>query len=120
MIEILLGALIPLFIAVGMIVIAVRRGLEFRDLSEHGVDATAKVIKKSATSPSSRKSRRPKIVYQYNAPAGGVYSRASFVSWEAYNQHEVGSDISIVYSAKNPSVSAPKYLVDQARAALQK
>jgi hypothetical protein len=120
MFEILIGLLVPVLIAGASIVLFVKRGLEMRELCEHGVETTGQVVGKRSVKAGSSTSRRQKLVYRYMDSTGVSHEHTSVVAWEFYSRHDEGSAIEVVYSAKNPAVSAPKHLVDQARAALRK
>lgn len=120
MIEIFIGLLVPVLIMGAIIVLFVKRGLEMRGLCEHGVETTAQVISKRSVKAGASTSRRQKLAYRYTDGAGATHEHTSVVTWEVYNRHDEGGAIEVVYSSKNPAVSAPKYLVDQARSALGK
>jgi hypothetical protein len=120
MIGLFIGLLVPVLLVGAMIVLVVKRGLQFRELCEHGVETTAQVVGKRSVKAGSSTSRRQKLVYRYTDSAGMTHEHTSVVTWDVYNRYDEGSEIEVVYSAKNPAVSAPKYLVDQARGALRK
>ncbi|MDZ4404138.1 DUF3592 domain-containing protein [Prosthecobacter sp.] len=120
MIEVLIGLLVPVLIVGAMIFIFVRRGLQMRELCEHGVETTGQIVEKRVVKAGKSTSKQWKIVYRYTDSAGATHSHTSVVSIEAYQNHEEGGPIQVVYSAKRPVISAPKYLVDQARKALGK
>lgn len=120
MIELLLGLLVPVFVLGGILFIAVKRGLQMRELCLHGIETSGLVVEKTSHRRGGGKSRTPRLFYTYTDKNGVTHKHASFVSWDAYEKHQQGGKIEVVYSAKNPAVSAPKYLVDQARAALRK
>lgn len=120
MIEILIGLLVPVLIVAGVVFLVVKRGLEMKELCEHGVETTAQVVGKRSVRNSSSSSRQQKLVYRYTDGAGASHEHTSVVPWDVYDAHEEGGAIPVVFSSKRPAVSAPKYLVDQARAALGK
>lgn len=120
MIEILIGLLVPVLIVGAMIFIFVRRGLQMRELCEQGVETSGEVVEMRVVKAGKSSTKQRKIVYRYTDSAGATHSHTSVVSIEAYQNHEEGGQIQVVYSSKNPAISAPKYLVDQARKALGK
>lgn len=120
MFGILIGLLAPVVIVGIIVVYFVRRGLQFRELAEHGVETIGQVVEKRYVTPGASKTRQWKIAYRYSDSAGALHDHTSSVSIEAYQAHEEGGAIAVVYSSKNPAISAPKYLVDSARAALGK
>ena len=117
---ILIGILAPIVLVGIMIACFVRRGLQMRELCEHGVETTGLVTSKRSITHNKSSSRQWKLAYRYTDGAGATHENTSSVSIEAYQSHEQDSPIALVYSSKNPAVSAPKYLVDQARSALGK
>lgn len=120
MIEIFIALLVPVLIVGGIVFLAVKRGLEMKELCEHGVEITGQVVEKRSVRNSNSSSRQQKLVYRYTDNAGKSHEHTSVMPGTVYEAHNEGGDIAVVYSAKRPSVSAPKYLVDQARAALGK
>jgi len=117
---ILIGILAPMILVGIMIAYFVRRGLQMRELCEHGIETTGLVTSKRSITHNKSSTRQWKLAYRYTDGAGTTHENASSVSIEAYQNHEQDGPIAVVYSAKNPSVSAPKYLVDQAKSALGK
>jgi hypothetical protein len=120
MIEILIGLLVPVLIVGAMVILFVKRGLQFRELCEHGVETTGQIISKRSVKPGPSASRRQKLAYRYTDSAGATHEHTSVVTWEVYEGHDEGGPIQVVYSTKNPAISAPKYLVDEARQAMRK
>jgi hypothetical protein len=120
MMEFLLTSAVLAAIVGGMIFLAVRRGLQMREICEHGVETTGIIVSKRSVTGSKSSSRRWKLAYRYQDSAGASHEHTSVVTIEQYNLHEQGGPITVVYSSKNPSVSAPKYLVDECRKALGK
>jgi hypothetical protein len=111
----LLWFVLPLVLFTGYaLFVVVRRGLEWRELVEEGVDATAVVVRKR------RYSRTFQLAYEYVDPDGVRHSHHSMVVWDVFNRYEVGDEIPIVYARRRPRVSAPRYLVDASREALQR
>ncbi len=120
----LLTILFPFAIAAlifgAMIFMAVQRGFEMKELVEQGVETQGTIISKRSVSASRASSRRQKLAYRYTDRQGSSHEHTSIVTYDAYDQYEVGQPIEIVYSAKRPGVSAAKYMVDLARETMQK
>ena len=120
MVEIIIGLLACVLIFGAIIVLAVRRGLQIKELCEHGVEVVGTVESKRTVRPSESGARQKKLVYRYTDSTGVGHSHTSVVPIDVYNRYAEGVAIEIVYSSRNPATSAPKYLVDQARGALNK
>lgn len=116
----LLGLLVPVLIVGGIIFMAVRRGLQMRELCEHGVETTGRIYSKRSVTGGHRQSRAQKLAYEYTDNAGTIHRHTSVVPLAIYQDHEQGGTIRVVYSARKASVSAPKYLVDECMKALGK
>lgn len=116
--EILVGFLAVVIIFSGMVFLFVRRGLQMRELCDHGVETVGTITDKRAVRPDKSRSRQKKLVYRYQDSQGNHHEHTSVVSWEVYGAHEVGGTIPVIYSSKNPAVSAPKYLVELSQRAL--
>lgn len=111
--------IIPLLIVGGMIVLAVRRGFQVKQLLEDGIETTGRVVKKQTFS-GSKGGRVCRIRYEYVDQMGKTHAHRSAVPEDVYASHEEGSPFPIVYSQSKPHISAPKYLVEQSRAAMAK
>lgn len=120
MIEIIIALLVPVLILGGIVFLLLKRGLQMKALCEDGVEVMGQVVEKRSVRSSNSSSRRQKLVYRYTDSTGTAHEHASLVPGDEYMRHNEGDEITVVYSAKTPSVSAPKYLVDQARTALGK
>jgi hypothetical protein len=116
----LLGLLVPVLIVSGLIYLAVRRGLQMRELCDHGIDATGQIFSKRSISGAKSSSRRWKLGYRYTDSSGATHEHTSVVSIEQYQKHDEGGPIEVVYSSKRPEISSPKYLVDECMKALGK
>ncbi|SKB04625.1 hypothetical protein SAMN02745166_04071 [Prosthecobacter debontii] len=123
MLEVLLAILLPILLVCGIIGLiiyqAVTRGYQMRELCDHGVETTGVIREKRSYNPQSG-SRRYKLAYTYTDSVGASHSHTSVVTSSVYDQHEEGGPISVVYSSRTPSISAPLYLVEQSRDALKK
>jgi hypothetical protein len=117
MFEILIALLIPALIAGGILFLIIRRALEFKELQENGVETTGEVIERRSVY---NKTRQKKLVYRYQDSAGAAHVHTSVVETDVYEQHPEGSTLPVIYSAKRPHISVPKYLMDRTRAALAK
>ncbi len=104
----------------GIIGFFVWRGLQFKELVECGVATDAVIIDKRVVKPSPGRARQHKIAYRYTDNTGASHEHTSVVSGDVEGHVEVGQAFPIVYSAKRPQISAPKFLVDQAATALKK
>lgn len=111
--------LLPLLFIVGMIVLVVRRGFHFKLLLKDGIETTGTVVRKLMFR-SHTQTGVPRIRYEYVDRFGRTHSNRSTVSDEVYRTSEEGGPFPVVYSQSKPHISAPKYLVDQSRAALKK
>jgi len=120
MIEIFIGLLVPVIIVGLIIFMFVRRGLQMRELCAHGTEATGIIFSKRSVTGNKSSTRRWKLGYRYTDTAGATHEHTSLVMIDFYQQHEEGGAIAIIYSTKNPAVSSPKYLVDEAGKALGK
>jgi hypothetical protein len=116
----LLGLLVPVLIVGGIIFMAVRRGLQMRELCDHGIETTGRIFSKRSVNGGHNHGRREKLAYEYTDNAGTIHRHTSVVPLAVYQAHEQGGTIPVVYSARKPSISAPKYLVDQCLQALGK
>lgn len=119
MISVLTGLLAVVAIVVGLVVLVVRRGLQLKQLVADGVNATGTVTQK-IEHPTARGTRRNdrRIAYEYRDAAGRTHRHISLVSSEFWLAHTEGGPIDIVYSRSRPEISAPRFLVEQGRAAL--
>ena len=115
MIEVLASLLMPVFILATVVFVMARRALQFKELSEHGIDTDAVIIEKRTVRPSNSGSWKKKIVYRYQDGGGASHEHTTVVSDEVYGRYAEGEAFPITYSAKKPSVSGPRYLVDEAR-----
>lgn len=110
--------IIGLIIVSLMVVFAIRRGLELRQLVESGIPAKATIISKNKFRG---KSGIPtfRLRYQFHAQGGQLFSKAiSMTSTEAANV-AIGDTINIVYVPSNPKISATEAMVALGRQALK-
>jgi hypothetical protein len=114
-----LNLLLPLLFVAGIIVLVVRRGLQMKVLANDGVETTGTVVRKLSFGGASRTSAR-RVRYEYVDQFGRTHSHRSTVPDDVYRSCEEGGPFPVVYSQSRPHVSAPKYLVEQSRAALAK
>lgn len=116
MLQILLVA-VPIFVVVMAIAfaltlrVAVNWGKEAIELQQYGVEANGRVTEK-------RQTRRRGVTstwlrYEYTDQFGNTHrSRRNIVTPAAWDAHEEGGPIAIIYSQRSPKISAPKYLLD--------
>lgn len=95
-----------------------RRGFEMRELALEGVEAVGRVTEKPFFRSQRTVSKTKMLVYSYTDANGSAHSHRSVVPDRVWEAHAEGGPIEIVYSRKRPAVSAPRYLVDEARQAL--
>jgi hypothetical protein len=76
-------------------------------------------VRKLSFGGASRTSAR-RVRYEYVDQFGRTHSHRSTVPDDVYRSCEEGGPFPVVYSQSRPHVSAPKYLVEQSRAALAK
>jgi hypothetical protein len=121
MITILLSIFVPIAIIVGLVVMVVRRGFQMKLLVQDGVAGTGVVTDKieHPTASGSRRSSR-RIAYEYRDAAGQSHRHTSLVTSDFWNAHTEGGPIDIVYSRSQPAISAPAFLVELSRQALQR
>ncbi|HEX7086844.1 MAG TPA: DUF3592 domain-containing protein [Vicinamibacterales bacterium] len=109
------GCLVPLLFLVAIVVVLLRRGLQWKLLLQDGVETTGTVVKKQIF-----RNLDYRIRYQYVDQTGRTHSHRSAVTDEVYHGCEEGGPFPVVYSRSKPHISAPKYLIDQSRAAMEK
>lgn len=99
--------------------LVVTRGLQLKQLVEDGVDRDGVVIRQFKLNPKSgSQSTNFFLRYRYRDHKGTEHEYKSNVSRDYWVAHPEGSAIAIVHSRSKPQISAPKYLVEQAREAL--
>lgn len=118
-------ALTIAFIAIGIIAIViwlvVTRGLQLKQLVEDGVDIDGVVVRQFKLNPKGgSQSTNHFLRYRYRDSAGQEHEYKSNVSRDFWVAHPEGSTIAITCSRSRPQISAPRYLVEQAREALAK
>lgn len=92
--------------------VAVRWGREFMELQQYGVATTGIVVDKK--SESRRGARSSYIRYEYTDPFGRKHRRKVLVTPDAWESHQEGGPIEVIYSQRTPKISAPKYLIEVA------
>ena len=110
---------IPLLVIGWMIWRVRQRGLELKQLTERGVDATGTVV----SMPSFRgKSGVPtrQLRYEFQDQLGATHTHTITVSESERTQYVEGGPIAIVYLPDKPQVSAAKSMVDMVRDALER
>lgn len=110
-----------LVLSVGVaLYLVAKRALEFKQLVEDGVDASARVVDKFRAGRAVSAARNRHLRYAYRDAQGNEHRHRMQVTSSVWQALEVGDAIDIVYSRSKPHVSAPRYLVDPARAATAK
>ena len=92
----------------GLLRVAANWGAEGLELQQYGVETMGTVTERR------RHNRRGShIRYEYVDQFGARHrSRRNLVTPEAWEAHEEGGRIAVVYSQRHPHVSLPKYLLD--------
>lgn len=105
-------------IVVAMIAVLVWRGRQFGELARRGIDVQGTVVSKFRTHAKGPGWRGRRMAFTYRGPDGVEYRRAASVSVGKWNEFEEGGPIQLVCLPDKPGVSAPKWLVEEARKAL--
>lgn len=100
--------------------LVVTRGLQLKQLVEDGVDINGVVVRQFKHNPKGPASTNYYLRYRYSDSQDREHEYKSNVSYDYWVAHPEGRAIAITYSASRPQVSAPRYLVEQAREALNK
>lgn len=111
-----------IFIGIIALVIwlVVTRGLQLKQLVEDGVDIDGVVVRQFKRNPKGPASTNYYLRYRYSDSQGREHEYRSNVNYDYWVAHPEGSTIAITCSASRPHISAPRYLVEQAREALNK
>ena len=112
--------LLLLFVAVfgGL---ALWRGRQIGELARKGVPVTGVVVRKFRSGkPGAAGERGRRLAFTYTGPDGRTYRRATSVTTSQWGEHEEGGPIELFCLPDSPGVSAPAWLVNQAREALAK
>ena len=100
-------ALVSAAIFYGLLRVAARWGEEAIELKQYGVEVTGVVTERR-----SDRRRGSHIRYEYVDQLGIRHrSRRTLVTPDAWDAHTEGGPIAVVYSQRNPRVSAPRYLL---------
>jgi len=113
-----LGGLAIVIVAAAIVV--VRRAREFGRLVLDGIEATGVVEEKLVFGGGGGTRKGKHIRYAYKDDRGREHRFRSQVTEGRFDQFAVGDPIPIVYSRADPAVSAPKWLIDEAKAAREK
>ncbi len=112
-----LFAVIALALVIGMII---WRGRQFGALAREGVEVTATVVSKFRTQVGGPGSRGHRIAFTYRGPDGHEYRRAASITRSQWLALEEGYPLPVILLPSRPGVSAPAWLVEEARTALRK
>jgi hypothetical protein len=117
-------------IAITLIVIAIialaawlviNRGLQMKQLLDDGIDIDGRVLRQFKHNPKKASLSTDHFLrYSYRDSAGQEHEYKSNVNRDYWAAHPEGSAIAITYSKSKPEISAPRFLVDAARAAIKK
>ena len=113
------------FLTIALIALAiwlvVTRGLQLKQLVEDGIDADGKVLRQFKRNPKKASLSTDFFLrYSYRDRNGIEHEYKSNVNRDFWAAHPEGSAIAITYSKSKPQISAPRFLVEQAREALAK
>ncbi|MCB0309856.1 MAG: hypothetical protein KDD42_01395 [Bdellovibrionales bacterium] len=103
-----------------MLAVALKRGLEMRELAERGVSGKGIVLKKFKTRGQKGGISSNWIKYQYQSSRGQTFQNKVSVLSEFFENHSEGDEVDLVYLNNKPKISALKYMVDLSKAALDK
>lgn len=117
MAEFIFFALIALAVVIALIV---WRGRQFGALAREGVEVTATVVRKFRTQAGAPGSRGHRIAFTYRGPDGQEYRRAASITRAQWLALEEGHPLPVILLPSQPGISAPAWLVEEARTALQK
>ena len=107
---VLIGLVVCAVVAARLFAVAARWGRELQELKECGVETTGTVVRKVTFNTKGGRSRY--IRYEYLDQFGRRHGRKTIAMGDAWERHVEGGPIAIVYSSKNPRVSAAKYMFD--------
>ncbi len=116
-----MGKFILLFLAVAIgyaVWQVTRRVANVRLLARDGVDARGTVLRKYSLGRARR--RNHYLEYRYEDSRGEAHTHKYNVGAVVWSAHAEGGPIEVTYSQSDPSVSAPRQLVQAAREALAK
>lgn len=117
----LIFALIAAAIIAIILWLVLTRGLQLKQLVEDGVDIDGTVVRQFKLNPKGgSQSTNYFLRYRYRDSAGQEHEYKSNVNRDYWVAHPEGSAIAITCSKSKPNISAPRYLVEQAREALAK
>lgn len=111
-------ALVVIVIIALVVWLVVTRGLQLKQLVDDGVDINGTVVRQFKHNPKGRASTNYYLRYRYSDSQGHEHETKSHVSYDYWAAHPEGTAIALTHSASRPHVSAPRYLVEQAREAL--
>lgn len=106
---------LPAVFVVAFVVIVFRRGLQMNQLVAAGVETLGTITSKQTHHRKSVKTYH--LGYRYTDGQGQSHNHRSMVEGSIYRAFEEKGAIPVIYSASKPSVSAPRYLVEQTREA---
>ncbi len=114
-----LAIALPLLMVLAIVLVAARRGLQLRLLVEDGVETEGRVVARIKHTGSTYQAQK-RLRYEYRDGHGERHEHVSLVPDSLWNQHPRGTSIAIVYARRKSHVSAPLYLVRQAREAVER
>ena len=105
-----IAVLVMVGVAAKLLMTAVRWSHELKELEKYGVTTTGIVERKASYNTRGGRSRY--IRYSYADQFGARHSRKTVVIGDAWERHQEGGPIEVVYSQRTPKVSAAKFLFD--------
>jgi Protein of unknown function (DUF3592) len=105
---------------VAVVTVILWRGRQIGQLAREGVKVTGTVVRKFRTGSGRAGSRGRRIAFTYRGPDGVEYRRAASITLSQWTELEEGYPIALIVLPSKPGVSAPAWLVEAAREALQK
>ncbi|HWK42574.1 MAG TPA: hypothetical protein VNR60_11650 [Croceibacterium sp.] len=115
-----MGLLLPAILIIAAIIgVIIWRGRQFGELARRGVPVMGQIDRKFRTGTGQAGSRGRRIAFVYRGPDGVEYRRAASVTLGKWAELEEGAPIALVCLPDKPGVSAPAWLVEEARKALK-
>ena len=115
--EVILGVDVTVIAIVGVLI---WRGRQFGELARNGIPVMGTVVRKLRTGTGNAGSRGRRIAFTYRGPDGVEYRRAASVPLSKWAELNDGDPIELICLPARPGVSAPAWLIEEARKALAK
>ena len=102
----LAAALPVILVLVLWVLLVMKRGKEFKQLIDSGVETPALVVKRRTFNRKGGRNRA--LTYEFTDPTGTTQRRRAFVTAKVFEASPEGTAVMIVYLPEKPSVSALK------------